>query len=156
MASLLSKLSVQDILIYGIIGLIPALIIFGVVKGILDAANSFTDTAVHWHASIAYEACGESLDLKDAGKMGIIHGHDDDQVHVEGLILKESDIALSNFFKAVNLTITSEQLEDYKNGDVCENTGEPGQVAFYVNEEKYENLSQIIIQDKQDIFVKFE
>lgn len=156
MTSLLSKRWVQDILIYGIIGLIPALIIFGIVKGILNASNSYTDTAVHWHASIAYEACGESLDLKDAGKMDIIHGHNDDQIHVEGLVLKESDIALSNFFKAVNLSITRSQMEDYKNGDVCENTGKPGQVAFYVDGEKYEDPSQIIIQDKQDILVKFE
>lgn len=156
MTALLSKRWVQDVLVYGTAGLIAALMIFGVVKGILNASNSFTETEVHWHASIAYEACGETLNLKDAGKMGIIHGHDDDQIHVEGLVLKESDITLTNFFKAVNLSITSEQMEDYKNGDVCENTGEAGQMAFYVDGEKYEDPSQIIIQDKQDILVKFE
>ena len=60
------------------------------------------------------------------------------------------------FFENANLNITSESLEDYKNGDTCEGAENPGQVSFEVDGQVYIDPSQIIIQDKQNILVKFE
>ena len=156
MSTFLKNRWVQDILVYGTIGLIIALMIFGFVNSLKDVSNPVTDTEVHWHAPISYEACGKSLNLSDSGNHDIIHGHDDNLVHVEGLVLNESDITLANFFKNAGLSITSENLEDYKNGDICENTGEPGKISFVVDGQTFTDPSQIIIKDKQNILVKFE
>lgn len=156
MSSFFKNRWVQDVLVYGTIGLIVALMIFGFVNSLKDVSNPITDTEVHWHAPISYKACGETLNLTDSGNHSIIHGHDDDLVHVEGLVLSESDITLANFFKNADLNITSSNLEDYKNGDTCENTGTPGKVSFEVDGVNYTDPSQIIIKDKQNISVKFE
>lgn len=156
MSSFFQKRWVQDTLVYGAIGIIILLIIFGIVRSFQNVSNPVTGTEVHWHAPISYEACGETLTLTDSGNHSIIHGHDDDQVHVEGLVLSEEDITLAQFFKNAGLNITNANLEEYKNGDICENTGVPGQVNFEVDGQSYTDPSQIIIQDKQNILVKFE
>lgn len=156
MSSFFQKRWIQDAVVYGAIGIILLLIIFGIVRSFQKVSNSVTSTEVHWHAPISYEACGETLNLKDSGNHSIIHGHDDDQVHVEGLVLSEEDITLAQFFKNAGLNITNTNLEEYKNGDICENTGTPGQVSFKVDGQSYTDPGQIIIQDKQSILIKFE
>ncbi len=156
MSSFFQKRWVQDVLVYGGIGIIILLITFGIVRSFQNVANPVTGTEVHWHAPISYEACGETLNLTDSGNHSIIHGHDDNQVHIEGMVLSEEDITLAKFFKNAGLNITSSNLEDYQNGDTCENTGAPGKVSFEVDGVNYTDPAQIIIKDKQNILVKFE
>jgi len=147
---------VQDVIVYGGIATILLLIIFGVVSGIMGASNSVTAGEVHWHASIAYEACGKELDFNDEKGHTTTHGHNDNLVHVEGIVLDEEDITLASFFKNSGIDITSENLDEYKNGEPCNFSSDPGMIAFYVDEEKFTNPDEIIIADKQEIRVVFE
>lgn len=156
MTSIFNKRWVQDVSIYGGIGLFVALIIYGVVQGVISASDPVTSGEVHWHSPISYEACGKELSFNDERGHTITHGHNDGVVHIEGTILKEDDITLAGFFKNAGINITSTNLDEFKNGDLCNFSSDPGAVVFYVDGEAFSDPNEIIIQDKQEILVKFE
>lgn len=156
MTSILEKRWLQDLLVYGGIGLVVLLVIYTIAKGLVNASDPVTAGEVHWHADIAYEACGQTVSFDDEKGHTITHGHNDDQVHVEGIILDEQDISLASFFKNSGINITSENFEDYNNGDLCDSSTEPGKVSFYVDGELFSDPNEIIIADKQNIRVVFE
>lgn len=162
MSSIFKKRLAQDLLIYGSLILIIVAVVYIMLQPAVQApdagsdSQSFTDGPVHWHANIAYEACGDPLTFNDDGSHEIIHGHNDDLVHVEGVVINESDITLAEFFKNAALNITGTNLDTYKNGDLCEGTSVPAKVSFDVDGQIYSDPSQIVIKDKQNILVKFE
>lgn len=162
MPSIFKKRIAQDLLIYGSLILIIVAVVYIMLQPAVQApgeggdSQSFTDGPVHWHANIAYEACGDPLTFNDDGSHEIIHGHNDELVHVEGVVINESDITLAEFFKSAALNITSTNLDIYKNGDLCEGTSASGKVGFDVDGQTYTDPNQIIIKDKQNILVIFE
>lgn len=99
---------------------------------------SETKGPVHWHADFEVWACGKKYLLADPqelfeNKVGLpeLHEHNDNRIHVEGVLLKKEQASLGNFFRAVggsfdgNLLVipTTEGLKRWKNGDVCSASG---------------------------------
>ena len=73
--------------------------------------NSITKGPVHWHADFEFWACGEKLDLKDPegffNRVGspVFHEHNDERIHVEGVVTDLKEINLHEFFDQVSTII---------------------------------------------------
>jgi len=107
---------------------------------------SLTKGPVHWHADFEIWNCGEKVDLLDPSGLSnrfgtpVFHEHNDFRIHVEGVVVKEEDVSLENFFKVVGGKLTKDSLvvptndgEVYvRDGDLCQ--GKPGTVQVFAYE----------------------
>ncbi len=74
---------------------------------------------VHWHADIEFWACGKQLELRNpsgllSNKVGTptLHEHNDQRIHLEGVVVeKATDANLGNFMNVVGGSISSEMME---------------------------------------------
>lgn len=110
---------------------------------------------VHWHADFEIWVCGEkttnlvhSTDF--SGRVGtpVLHHHNDYRIHVEGVVIRKSDVSLKEFFEAIggSLSDSTENrvrfliplenggLRTVQNGDLC--NGKPGQWKLFVQNSK--------------------
>ena len=132
---------------------------------------STTKGPVHWHADFEIWNCGEKVELIDpkglSNRVGtpVFHEHNDNRIHVEGVVLHPEDAALGLFFKVVGGTLiteelgvpTNEELVSAKNGELC--NGKSGKVQVFVyqvlnpheqgnweyKQEKIENFSEYVL-----------
>lgn len=133
----------EKIFLFAVIS-VPILIVtfylaYSTVKLNLD---SDTKGPVHWHADIEFWVCGKKLDLKDPeglfNRVGnpVFHEHNDDRIHVEGVVKDLSKVSLHNFFGVVGLEIeeTYFKFHDAKLGEVvAENcNGEKAKTQFFL------------------------
>lgn len=73
---------------------------------------------VHWHADFEIWACGNQLELKDpfeflSNKVGTptLHEHDDQRIHLEGVVVEEeTGASLGKFMHVVDGAITSDAM----------------------------------------------
>lgn len=101
---------------------------------------------VHWHADYEIWVCGERMHLEESegleNKVGtpVFHHHNDDRIHVEGVVYELEDIALGKFFEAIGGHIDNEMMrinlingsvKEVRNGDLCDGT--PGILRMFVN-----------------------
>ncbi len=100
---------------------------------------------VHWHADYEVWACGEKYELIDPtgleNRVGspTIHEHNDNRIHIEGVLFKLKEAELGEYFEKIGGEYTKEQLgllthDGYKvwrNGDLC--NGLPGRWHLFVN-----------------------
>ncbi|HEV8289965.1 MAG TPA: hypothetical protein VGQ00_03385 [Candidatus Norongarragalinales archaeon] len=102
---------------------------------------------VHWHADYEVWACGERLELvppKDfwINKVGspLFHSHQDDRIHVEGVLIHKQDADLGQYFTEIGGQLTEDTLvfptasglKSFTNGDQCPN-GRPGTLMVFIN-----------------------
>ncbi len=126
---------------------------------VYENITSVTKGPVHWHADYQIWACGERLELHEPGsslsnKQGneLLHGHEDDRIHIEGTITNLNEVALSKFFEANNGLLTNDQLKIYAedglktyiNGDLCPD-GQQGYLKVYVNGKLKTNPKDYVI-----------
>ena len=111
---------------------------------VLNLASE-TGGPVHWHADYEVWACGEKFELIDPtgldNKVGspVLHEHNDNRIHVEGVLLKREEASLRNFFIQVggnfdedSLTMpTNDEVRTWNNGDKCSNL--PAKWYVFVN-----------------------
>jgi hypothetical protein len=109
---------------------------------------SETGGPVHWHADFEVWACGVKYDLVDPtgidNKVGSpeVHEHNDNRMHIEGVLLKKDEASLRNFFIQVggnfdetSLTIpTNDGVFTWDNGELC--NGRPAKWHVFVNGEQ--------------------
>ncbi len=68
---------------------------------------SETKGPVHWHADFEAYKCGEKLNLIDpkglSNKIGtpVFHEHNDDRMHVEGVVVEKGHVSLGEFIETV-------------------------------------------------------
>jgi hypothetical protein len=119
--------------------------------------TSETKGPVHWHADYQVWVCGERLDLKDPhylnNKIGLplIHEHNDDRIHVEGVVSRLSDISLSKYFEAIGGRLTVDDIlyptesgfVFMENGNLC--SGKTGTLKVYVNGKRIEQPEDYVI-----------
>lgn len=106
---------------------------------------SVTQGPVHWHADYEVWVCNQKLDLIDprglSNRIGTptLHQHNDDRIHVEGVVYTLDHVDLGHYFSVIGGTLEPDRLiyptetgiETYKNGDLC---GEHvGTLSVYVN-----------------------
>ncbi len=128
---------------------VPAVLATLYLSGTTIYLNQQAETGgpVHWHADYEIWACGEKLELlKPKGFESFVgeplfHDHGDNRIHIEGVVLKKSDVSLGNFFKAVGGDFTGEYLglptesgfAEWENSDLC--NGKEGKWHVFVNGE---------------------
>jgi hypothetical protein len=118
---------------------------------------SETGGPVHWHADYEIWACGVKYELADPtgwdNKVGspTIHEHNDNRIHVEGVLLKKEEASLRNYFiqaggnfDGTSLTIpTHDGVMTWSDGDKCD--GKPAKWYVFVNGEAVENPQDYVI-----------
>lgn len=124
---------------------------------------SESDGPVHWHADFEIWACGEKITLKDPSgldnKIGtpVLHEHNDNRIHVEGVLIKLQEASLENFFHQVGgefdegiLSIPTNSGEfSMKNGDLC--NGKRGKWYTFVNGELISDASHYVLSPYPNI-----
>ncbi len=118
---------------------------------------SLSKGPVHYHADFEVWNCGVEEDLKNpqglSNKIGAtaIHEHNDNRIHIEGVIVEEKDASLEKFFKVIGGSISTglitfpshSQLETLKDGDLCPN-GSEGKLQVFL----YKSIGGKYIQQK--------
>ena len=124
---------------------IAALVLFGLVFGFaLVWEPSYSKGDVHWHALVEITLCGEKRDLPRAEGGATVHGkhfrgipllhtHDDNTIHIEGVVGKKEEIALGRFFDVIGVPFSTQEIMDKKEGDVCPGSEMPGKLTMTVN-----------------------
>jgi len=106
---------------------------------------SETKGPVHWHADYEIWACDKEIKLAEpkglSNKQGVdlMHAHNDNRIHVEGVLLDRKEASLGAFFHAVNGDISSDGfsipaddgLVVYRDGFACNE--QPGKLYVFVN-----------------------
>lgn len=104
---------------------------------------SVTGGPVHWHADFGIYNCGEEINLIDptglSNRVGtpVLHEHDDERIHIEGVVVELQDISLGSFFNVVGGSLTESSLTlPTDNGEVTMTTGEDcGNESIYAGRE---------------------
>ena len=140
----------------GIILLILVTFAIGVGWLFTHKPEMYTSGDVHWHALIDITICGEHRDLptaEESAKLAhgqpylgssLMHSHDDNTIHIEGLVRKKEDITLGKFFDSIEMPFGEAQILDYKNNDRCPN-GKPGIWQMYVNDKPRDDFRDYVI-----------
>lgn len=107
---------------------------------------SETGGPVHWHADFEIWACEKQQELRDPqgldNKIGtpVFHEHNDNRMHVEGVVYKLTDLRLEKFFEVIGGKLTEEELvipvndnelKSWKNGNLCDGKKAKLQVFVY-------------------------
>lgn len=110
--------------------------------------QSTTGGPVHWHADFEIWNCGQLVELKNphglSNKIGseTVHEHNDQRIHIEGVILERHHASLYHFFEVIggkmtddSLTIPTEDgLVTLQNGQNCPEGESKLQVFVYKTE----------------------
>lgn len=127
--------------------------------------SSVTKGPVHWHADFKIIACGQEMKrprpkgiLSNKTGTNVLHEHEDRRIHIEGVVVKESDVSLEKFFAAQGGELTAtrfaiptdEGIIRYNNGDHCKDTG-PGSWQVFL----YTTDNGLARQQKLDDFVHY-
>lgn len=120
---------------------------------------SVTKGPVHYHADFEIYDCGQKVDLINpkgfSNKIGTetFHEHNDNRLHVEGVVLNRKAINLGRFFSLVGGQLTSNRLQlptdttllILDNGTLCND--EPGFVQVFVYSTRGNTYSQTKLTD---------
>lgn len=100
---------------------------------------------VHWHADFEVWGCGNKVNLVDpegiSNRIGspVLHEHNDDRVHVEGVVVNNKGVSLHNFFHVIGGILTNnfisvptnEGIMEKRNKDTCNGREAKLQVFVY-------------------------
>lgn len=165
-------------------GSLLAVILVGTfsIVGTTVAVNmmSWSKGPVHWHADFQVWACGQKLNLVDpvgfSNRVGspLFHEHNDERMHVEGVIGQPDEVTLARFFRNIGgdlhvtslatgdveteLTIpTNDRVATYKDGDLCPDgrTGE-WQAFLYTVDKETSTFSQRLLPSFNDYMMSHE
>lgn len=127
--------------------------------------RAYTTSPVHWHAKVSVEICGQARELpsdnaltahgKGAVGIPLLHHHYDGLAHIEGMVLRPEQITLGAFFDAIGGKFSDTEIFEKKNGDAC-GDGKEGIVKILINDTEVVGARDYVLQDGDDIAVKFE
>lgn len=129
-------------------------------------SQSTTGGPIHWHADFEIWNCGKKVEIVDpqglSNKVGteVIHEHNDNRIHIEGVILDTSHASLSHFFEQLggefhnnHMSIPVEEgvviLED---GNLCPD-GKTGNLQVFVYRTLNGTFSQTKFIDPEDYII---
>jgi hypothetical protein len=124
---------------------------------------------VHWHADFEVWACGEEIDLLDpqgflSNKIGTptLHEHNDNRIHLEGVVVHRQDASLGKFMSVIGGELTKDSLtvptndgkKSFISGQQCGGQPAQPQVFLYrINEDK-KTYSQNKLSDPATHIIK--
>lgn len=107
------KKQIKAILFISIIFVTLVPTVFLIISTIYINAISSSGGPVHWHADMQLWACGHEVNLRDpkgwSNKIGTatLHEHNDQRIHLEGVVVKPSDASLGKFFAVIGGSLKS-------------------------------------------------
>lgn len=118
---------------------------------------SLTKGPVHWHADFEIWICDNEMKLPEpkgvSNKQGVelMHAHNDNRIHVEGVLLDMKQASLGAFFHAVGGSLssdgikvpTNDMLVSVRDGDLCNE--QPAKLYVFVNGKLIDNPSSYVI-----------
>ncbi|MBI2658282.1 hypothetical protein HYX08_06350 [Candidatus Woesearchaeota archaeon] len=124
---------------------------------------SITKGPVHWHADFEILVCDKEIMLTEpkglSNKQGVdlMHAHNDNRIHVEGVLLSEKAASLGAFFYAIGGSLSSdglkvpgdEGLTAVHEGDECNE--KPAKFYVFVNGKLIENPSAYVISPYEKV-----
>ena len=132
---------------------------------------SHTQGPIHWHADYEIWNCNEQIELINpqgfSNKIGsnIFHEHNDNRIHVEGVVINPLDVSLKEFFEVTGGTLTEKSLaintpqgkKEINNNQPCNN--QPAALQVFVwktlagkpSQEKIQNFPEYIISPYSNI-----
>ncbi|MBI2659409.1 hypothetical protein HYX05_04915 [Candidatus Woesearchaeota archaeon] len=125
---------------------------------------SLTKGPVHWHADFEIWVCNRELFVAEpksflSNKQGVdlMHAHNDNRIHVEGVILDKKQASLGAFFYAIGGSVSSdgikvptdEGLVSVHDGDKCNE--QPAKLYVFVNGKLIENPSDYAISQYEKV-----
>jgi len=136
-------------------------------RGFVICGNDGCDLAIHWHTQLSMSVCGEGFHLPlEAGDLDRVHTHKErDYLHFHSLvktdptgnnILTPEQLYIGDMFKQLDIPFNSTCFDGKCNGDICENTGEPGQLKMTVNDIPNTEFDEYSYKDGDEIHITFE
>jgi len=133
----------KHLLFWCIVIIIIITTLYSVTSTIYINHRSATRGPVHWHTDFEVWICGEKINLEDptgiSNRIGTptLHEHNDNRIHIEGVLEHLEDGSLQNFFKVIggeinhdSITLpTNEKIIKIINGETCE--GQPATLQVY-------------------------
>jgi len=124
---------------------------------------SLTKGPVHWHADFEIWVCGNEIKLAEpkglSNKQGIdlMHAHNDNRIHVEGVLLDMKAASLGAFFHAIGGSLSSDGIKvpadnsllSVHEGDKCNE--KPGKLYVFVNGNVISNPSSYVISPYEKV-----
>ncbi|MEK6983866.1 MAG: hypothetical protein AABX33_04800 [Nanoarchaeota archaeon] len=147
----------KKVVYFSIVGLTSLVTIYFIATTLHLNAISLTKGPVHWHADFQIWVCGEEIKLAEpkglSNKQGVdlSHAHNDNRIHVEGVILDEKQASLRAFFFANGGSLsddglkipTDEGLVSVHNSDKCNE--KPAKLYVFVNGNLIDSPSDYVI-----------
>ncbi len=130
---------------------------------------SETSGPVHWHADFEIWNCGKKIDLMDPTGMSnrigtaVFHEHNDNRIHVEGVVIDKAEVDLHNFFttiggmlsKSASYLPTDSGFAEIKNGDLCSDKEGKIQAFLYKVENPDDAKNWVYGQEKLEDFENY-
>ena len=124
---------------------------------------SVTKGPVHWHADFKILVCDKEVKLAEpkglSNKQGVdlMHAHNDNRIHVEGVLLDKKAASLGAFFHAVGGSLSSDGLKvatddglvSVHEGDKCNE--KPAKLYVFVNGNLIDNPFMYVISPYEKI-----
>lgn len=128
--------------------------------------KSVTGGPVHYHADFEIFSCGQKVELKDpeglSNKIGseVVHEHNDNRIHIEGVILNEHDASLGHFFETIGGELhqdhiavpTQDGLFELENGQNCPD-GQKSSLQVFVFKTQNNYFSQQKLEDPENYII---
>lgn len=125
--------------------------------------TSETKGPVHWHADFEIWVCDKKIEFVDPKGMSnhvgtpLLHEHNDNRIHIEGVVMDKRDISLGAFFDAVGGSLsntgmqipTDDGLISVQDGNKC--NGEPANLYVFVNGRLIDNPKDHVISPYEEV-----
>ena len=124
---------------------------------------SISKGPVHWHADYEIWVCDKDIKLAEpkgmSNKQGVdlMHAHNDNRIHVEGVLLDKKETSLGAFFHAVGGSLSSDGIKvptddglvSVHEGDKCNE--QPAKLYVFVNENSIQNPQDYVISPYEKV-----
>lgn len=121
---------------------------------------------IHYHADFEIWNCGQKVELRNpsgfSNKIGseVIHEHNDNRIHIEGVILNEHDASLGHFFETIGGQLhqdhmalpTENGLLELENGQSCAD-GQKSSLQVFVYKTQNKSFSQQKLGDPENYVI---
>ncbi len=126
---------------------------------------STTGGPVHWHADFEIWNCNQKVEIKNpqglSNKVGtaVVHEHNDNRIHIEGVILDKHQASLGHFFESIggelhkdHMAVTKEDgLFKLESGQIC--NGQRGILQVFVYTIEDSSFSQKKVEDPENYII---
>lgn len=125
--------------------------------------TSWSKGPVHWHADYEIWACDKMIELEEPEGISniqgvdLLHAHDDNRMHVEGVLLNPESASIGAYFNALGGKITNSGFTlpsnqgtvSVENGQMC--NGMPAALYVFVNGNPIENYDDYAISHYENV-----